>query len=178
MAYCPLWYKLTCLFHPLCNFIGKAKASLFIRELTGFFLHIDKLKSGWSAKERFHLDEVRNILDVLFILVVLSIVFFMLTIRKIELSKLARFNVFISASFIIFIPFFKLFWRSIFHPLFFNNLYWLNTPRDVSFYIMPRIFFKYSMIFFISLTLVINLTIWLLSRKKKDTLNERVGSQK
>jgi uncharacterized membrane protein len=44
------------------------------------------------------------------------------------------------------LPIFRLFWANIFHPLLFNNLMWLNTYKDVSYYIMPSDFFKHTVL--------------------------------
>lgn len=57
MAYSPLWYNLNCMIHPGCKYIGNARASKYIDELTGFFLHLGELASGWTTKEKIHLGE-------------------------------------------------------------------------------------------------------------------------
>ena len=124
----------------------------------------------WSVKERIHLLEVRIILDTIAIMAVVFIILFFLTLEKKNLSAQAKLNIFITSGLIILIPFFKVFWKGVFHPLLFANMLWLNTPKDVSFYIMPGVFFKYSMIFFIFATVVINGAIWFYSRRKKYTL--------
>lgn len=166
MVYCPCWYKFICLFHIRCGKMSKHLVSKFISELTGFFLHRGELTTYWSIKEKIHLLEVRTILDSLAVLAVVFIVLFLLTLKKKNLLAQARLNVFITGSLIILIPFFQIFWESIFHPLLFDNNMWLNTPKDVSFYIMPGVFFKYSMVFFIITTIAINVIIWLFLRKK------------
>ncbi|HLP45003.1 MAG TPA: hypothetical protein VK469_03615, partial [Candidatus Kapabacteria bacterium] len=65
MVYFSPWYRLNCRIHPISQRIPTEKASVYINELTGFFLHRNQLETTWSAKEKFHLSEVRGIFDFL-----------------------------------------------------------------------------------------------------------------
>lgn len=158
-----------CLFHTRCGKMNKQLATRFIKELTSFFIHTGELTTYWSAKEKYHLIEVRNILDILAMTAVVFIILFFLTVQRKNLSTQARLNVFITSGLVVLIPFFNIFWTGVFHPLLFKNDLWLNTPKDVSFYIMPGVFFKYSMVFLIIATIIINGAIWFFFRKKSAT---------
>lgn len=152
----------------------KQLAERFLSELTGFFLHTRELTTHWSVKEKYHLLEVRNILDTLALTAIIAVILLFLTFEKKRLAYQAKLNVFVTGSLIVLIPFFKFFWRDVFHPLLFNNKLWLNTPRDVSFYIMPGVFFKYSMIFFVFAAIAINAAIWFVFRHKESKIDKKV----
>jgi hypothetical protein len=166
MTYFPIWYKLNCMLHPGCDFIGKSYAAKLIDELNGFFFHRNKLISGWTAKEKFHLLEVRGVIDFLSVLIIAAIIVFVLFFDKQKIATIAFVNMITILSLFVLLFFFKFFWAKIFHPLLFDNNLWRTNPFDRSYYLMPRIFFKNSMIFLIAFSATINGTIWLIFRKK------------
>jgi Protein of unknown function (DUF1461) len=138
---------------------------ILIDELTGFFRHQDELRSGWTYKEKKHLSEVRDILDILSAMAVIAAIGFALAFNKKDIAKVALINIAIIIVLSTLMLFFKFFWVKVFHPLLFNNDLWKNNPYDKSFYIMPGIFFKYSMIAFFAASLSINTFIWKFTRK-------------
>ena len=167
MAYIPYWYIFNCELHPFCNRIGYPNALGYIYELNDFLLHRSNLSHNWTMKERLHLSEVRDILDVLAVAAILGIIILIAFFKKSKISTYARVNLVITLSLLLILPFFKNFWIKAFHPLFFDNNLWQTNTIDVCFYIMPRDFFKHSTIFLISFSTVINGLLWLFFRKHK-----------
>jgi uncharacterized membrane protein len=168
MVYFPLWYRFNCTLHPLCDFLGKRRASRLIDELTAFFRHATELGNGWSTKEILHLTEVRDLLDILFVLWIISITLMLIAAKGTRISRCAKFNLLALICLLIIVPFFEYFWTHIFHPLFFDNDYWKTNPSDKSFYIMPAGFFKNSLIFLLITSLTIHTGIWFFFRKSPN----------
>jgi hypothetical protein len=167
MVYFSPWYRLNCHLHYLSKRITPEKVNIFIKELTGFFLHRMNLETHWTDKEKFHLDEVRGIFDFLAGTAVLSLLLFGLLFDKKYIRKFAGINILVILLLIMIVPFFSYFWVSILHPLLFNNFAWKTNPRDVSYYLLPRAFFKYSMAFLIIFSLIENSALWFWFKKKK-----------
>lgn len=165
MTYIPQWYIFNCKFHPRCNFIGYSNSLKYIDELTDFFLHKNPLPIDWTPKEKLHLAEVREMLDVLAIVTIICIFLLIITFNRSKISTYALINLVIILSLLLLIPFFRTFWVKIFHPLFFDNNLWKNNYLDRSFYIMPRIFFKHSMIFLITVSSLLNAFTWFFFKK-------------
>jgi hypothetical protein len=167
MVYFSPWYRLNCRLHSVSKRIEREDAKTFVSELTGFFLHRKNLETHWSEKEKFHLSEVRCIFDFLAGGAILSLVLLGLLFDKKHTRKLAGTNILIIVLLTIIIPFFPYFWVSILHPLFFNNLAWKTNPMDVSFYLLPNAFFKYSIVFLITFSFIENSAIWFCFRGRK-----------
>jgi uncharacterized membrane protein len=165
MTYFPHWYTFNCKLHPRCNYIGYPLAQKYIDELTGFFLHKNDLIGNWTGKEKLHLAEVRDILDFLAVMAIISIVLLIWLFNRSAISKCALVNMIIILSLLLLLPFFKTFWLKIFHPLFFDNDLWKNNYRDCSYYIMPRAFFKHSIILMVSFAASLNGILWLYFKK-------------
>jgi hypothetical protein len=166
IAYPPYWYRINCNWHPRCEKIGYDRAAKGINDLSSFFLHKGELVSFWTQKEKLHLAEVRDIFDKMFFISLLSIVILIVAGDRRLISKFAWINIGIIICFLLVLPFFGTFWRDIFHPLLFDNKLWLNNIFDLSYYLMPRQFFKYSLILLIFMSCFLNLAIWFLFRKK------------
>ncbi len=167
MTYFPLWYTLNCKLHPRCRMIGYENALKYIDQLTGFFFHAGALPYGWTTKEKLHLAEVRDILDILALTAVISIVILAVTFHRSKIAVYARLNLVIILSLLVLVPFFKTFWVQVFHPLLFDNDLWRNNFLDRSYYIMPGVFFKHSMILFISTSALINIFLWFAFKKHR-----------
>lgn len=165
MTYFPQWYTFNCKLHPRCGYIGYSTAQKYINELTDFFLHKNDLPGNWTVKEKMHLAEVRDILDFLAVTAIISIVLLIFLFNRSFISKSALINMIIILSLLLLLPFFKTFWLKIFHPLLFDNNLWKNNYRDCSYYIMPRAFFKHSIIFMVSFAAVLNGILWLYFKK-------------
>lgn len=165
MIYFPQWYTFNCKLHPRCRMIGYENALKYIDELTHFFLHSSPLPGSWTVKEKMHLAEVRDILDLLAVAAVICIVILITVFDRSRLSTYALVNLVIILSLLVLVPFFKIFWLKIFHPLLFNNDLWKNNFLDRSYYIMPGVFFKHSMIFLIGVSALLNALIWRFFRK-------------
>ncbi len=167
--YLPQWMELNCGFHNKCERIGAEKAKAGIHELAAFFRHQGKLNSFNTIKEKTHLQEVRGIVDKLFFLALLSIVILIFTYDRRLVSRYALVNaIVIIALLALIIPFFGTFWRDVFHPLLFDNDLWMNNKYDLSYYIMPRVFFKYTVALLVVVCFLINISIWLGLRSKSE----------
>lgn len=156
--YFPGWYRLNCNWHDRCERLGYERADMGIRELNSFFRHGEGLASPlWSSKEKLHLAEVRGITDTLFFTAVAALLVIIICFRPEVIGRCAVINIAIAVSLAPILPFFTFFWRNIFHAVLFDNNLWLNTPHDLSYYIMPRLFFKHTAIYLIVCTIIINL---------------------
>lgn len=128
--------------------------------LINFFYHKESLNSNWSLKENKHFNDVRNIYDSLFILFLISIIIIIFNLKKINLKKISKYNLIIISSLLLILPFFSYFWTNIFHQIFFNNTFWINTVNDLSYYLFPLEFFIRSSIFIIIIGLIINFLVY------------------
>lgn len=169
MIYPPYWYQLNCEWHPRCEQIGYERAFKSIDELTAFFRYQGQLAKPWTLKEKLHLEEVRYIFNKLFFGAILAVVPLCLIFDRQRVSRYAFINVIVIILLLLIVPFFTPFWRQIFHPLLFDNELWKNNRFDVSYYIMPRQFFKLSMIFLITLSCLLNLSVWLSLRDRRNS---------
>jgi len=174
IIYFSFWYSFNFRFHKRYLIIGKEYAENLINELINFFWHKGQLNAGWSQKERIHLTEVRNILDMILIIAIVCTIIIFLFFRELK-PKLSFFftaNVLFILILFLIVPFFKLFWVKLFHPLLFRNNLWRNSFKDLSYYILPGIVFRNSIIYLLSSSLSINAVSLFITRKKKR-FNER-----
>lgn len=162
--YSPEWMKLNCEWHERCAAIGYDNAYRGIEELASYFRHQGELESFRTAKEKTHLKEVRGIFDRMLIGGVISLILLILTYDRKKVSRYALINAAIILSLLLVLPFFATFWRDIFHPLLFRNNLWINNRLDLSFYIMPRQFFKFTIALLVLLSVAVNLILWLVLR--------------
>lgn len=166
--YLPQWMEYNCELHDRCHVIGIERSIDGINELASFFRHQGELDSFLTQKEKLHLKEVRGIFDKMFFLGIISLFVIALTYERKRVSRYALINAVIIICLLIVLPFFGTFWRDIFHPLLFDNDLWQNNKYDLSFYIMPRVFFKYTVGLLIILCFAINIAIWFSLRRKKS----------
>ncbi len=169
--YLPQWMEFNCGLHTRCDVIGNERAIAGIHELVAFFRHQGELNSFLTQKEKLHLKEVRGIFDKMFFFALFSLVILVATYNRKRVSRYAVINAVIIICLLIVLPFFGTFWRDVFHPLLFDNNLWQNNKYDLSFYIMPRVFFKYTVGLLIILCFSINTSIWLVLRGKKALKN-------
>jgi len=163
----PYWYKLNCNLHTRCEEIGYERSYRGIDELTSFFLHRGELTSFLTKKEKLHLSEVRGIFDEMFYIGIIAIILLVITFERRWISRFAIINVLIILSLLVVLPFFKTFWTEVFHPILFDNDLWRNNRFDLSFYIMPRKFFMYTMVLLIVLCSLINIALWSICRRDR-----------
>lgn len=166
IVYLPYWYKFNCRWNERCDTIGYERAEKGIDDLTSFFLHKGELVSFWTKKEKLHLAEVRDIFDHMFKIAIICIISLILTFDRRRVSRFAIANAAIILALLVVLPFFTTFWRDVFHPLLFSNQLWMNNRFDLSFYIMPRKFFKYTTVLLIASSVILNLAIWSVSRRR------------
>lgn len=163
--YAPQWMELNCNWHERCKIIGFDNAYKGIDELASYFRHRGDLERFWTVKEKTHLKEVRGMFDKMLIGAAIALVLLILTYDRNRIPRYGLVNVAIILSLLLVLPFFTTFWRDIFHPLLFNNKLWINNRYDLSFYIMPRQFFKYTIALLIAVSVSVNIVIWLALRK-------------
>ena len=163
--YAPQWMKLNCNWHERCKIIGYDNAYRGIDELASYFRHRGGLESFWTVKEKTHLKEVRGMFDKMLIGGAFALVMLILTYDRRRVPRYALINAAIILSLLLILPFFTTFWRDIFHPLLFKNNLWMNNRYDLSFYIMPRQFFKYTIALLIAISVSVNIILWLALRK-------------
>lgn len=164
--YFPQWMELNCGWHNRCEQIGNERSIKGINELASYFRYQGELNSFLTQKEKLHLKEVRGIFDKMFILGLVSLVILLVAYNRKRMSRYALINAAIIVVLLIVLPFFGTFWRDVFHPLLFDNDLWMNNKYDLSFYIMPREFFKYTVALLIILCFSINIALWLGLRSK------------
>lgn len=157
--------KLNCEWHERCKAIGYDTAYGGIEELASYFRHQGELESFRTAKEKAHLKEVRGIFDRMLIVGAIALILLVLTYDRKKISRFALINAAIILSLLLVLPFFATFWRDIFHPLLFKNNLWINNRYDLSFYIMPRQFFKYTIALIVLLSAAVNAVLWLVLRR-------------
>lgn len=167
-AYSKSWYETNYEKQSTYQTLGIVKTNNQTNNLINFFLHKQELNQLWSEKETLHLKEVRNIYDLLFIIFLITTPILILFFNKKIINHASKKNTYIIPSLLIIIPFFRLFWNNILHPLLFNNNYWINTPNEVSYHLFPTTFFINSILFIITISAIINFTIYLLTKKKKQ----------
>ncbi|MEZ4547819.1 MAG: hypothetical protein R3B51_08900 [Thermodesulfobacteriota bacterium] len=90
-----------------------------------------------------------------------------LTFDRRRASLYALINIAIILSLLFVLPFFGTFWKDVFHPLLFKNNLWMNNRFDLSFYLMPRDFFKYTVALLIFSTAALNAFVWLRFRPRR-----------
>ena len=157
VIYTPYWYKANCSWHPRCEHFGKIRAARHIKELTGYLRHSGELESpAWTNKERRHLAEVRQIFDRLFFIALAAAGLLTSFFDRGALKTAALANIGLMLVLCAVLPFFTVFWRDIFHGWLFDNTYWKNNPADVSYYIMPRVFFRHTMMLLIAAAWLFN----------------------
>lgn len=165
-VYSPVWMEYNCEYHKRCEVVGMEEARKGISELSAYFRHQGTLETFYTDKEKLHLKEVRGIFDKLFLASLGALLLLVLTFDRKRVSRFAVVNALLILSLLAVLPFFGTFWRDIFHPLIFNNDLWMNDQYDLSFYIMPRQFFKYTVGLLTVLCFLINIGIWLGLRKR------------
>lgn len=155
-TYVPGWYQFNCQFHGRCRQMPMASSELRIQELQNFLLHRDFLSSPWTTKERYHLAEVRSLLDSALVIAAVCIALLLWPLRIKPQAWWPKVNIFVVLMSCLVLPFFRFFWAQIFHPLFFDNQMWMNTYKDVSYYIMPAVFFKHTILMILLASITIN----------------------
>ena len=73
---------------------------------------------------------------------------------------------------VLIVPAFGVFWRDVFHPLFFANNDWLTDANDVTWYITPRVFFRNSLVAMVVLALMVNTIVYLVARRRSELVQQ------
>lgn len=165
-TYVPAWYQFNCRFHGRCLQMPMAPSELRIRELHQFLLHRNFLSSPWSTKERYHLAESRSLLDGALLIAVVCIVLLLWPAKIKPQIWWPMLNIVIVLMFCLILPFFRFFWTRIFHPLFFDNQMWMNTCKDVSYYIMPSVFFEHTILLILLVSIMLNAILFFYFKRR------------
>ncbi|MEA3411352.1 MAG: DUF1461 domain-containing protein [Pseudomonadota bacterium] len=165
VIYLPFWYHASCAWNGRCAVVGEGVVSAGVAELTAYFRHQGELVTRWSAKEKKHLTEVREIYDRMFFAAIVAIIVLVVTADCRAMRRYGLFNTAIVVSLVVVLPFFKTFWMDVFHPLLFDNELWRTNPSDLTWYLTPRTYFKYTIILLIALTVLLNGLVALACRR-------------
>jgi uncharacterized membrane protein len=149
------WYDFNCQFHERCQRFGLEKTQSHAKALVRYFRHQDgELQGEWTARERAHLAEVRGIYDALlliFLLAALSLLLAWALRAQVAWRWLILGQWLWPLGALALLPVFQSFWHGPFHDLLFNNDLWKYTRAEVSYYLMPNVFFRNSLIFMMTL---------------------------
>ncbi len=167
VVYFPAWYELSCRWNVRCEVLGEARTRGAIRELTRFFRHRGALATGWSPKERLHLTEVRAIYDKLALGAVLAAAGLLLGFERRAAARAALVNVGLVAALLVVVPVFRPFWMNVFHPLLFDNQLWRTNRFDLTWYITPVVYFKWTVVLLVGATASLNLVLWWVLRRTR-----------
>lgn len=166
--YLPWWMELNCGWNDRCEIVGMERSLNGINELSSYFRHQDKdLESFFTVKEKLHLREVRGIFDKMFIIAVPAVILLSVSWDRTRFPRYSLYNAFIILALLLVIPFFGTFWKDVFHPLMFDNDLWKNNRSDLSYYIMPRQFFKHTVALIVVACYSINMLIWYITRSRR-----------
>ena len=149
-----------------------------INSVTDYLLHrTDSLNDNFSRTEKLHFVDVRNLLDKLFVMFLISFGFVFInivnTIKRIreklvikacDLKLFSKINIVFFLLLTSILPVFKTFWSRIFHTLFFSNNYWLYSNNEISAVLFPITFFINATIFIILFGVITNIVIYFISR--------------
>ncbi len=166
--YSDSWYKINYNQQDTYLKLGENTTLNATDNLINFFLHNEELNELWNQKEITHMTDVRSIYNVLFIIFILSIISITFLFNKKLIKKYSKINLIIISSLIIIIPFFSLFWNYIFHPLLFNNDFWMMTSNDISYYLfdIENYRFMFNSVLLVIITgIILNLIIYIKLRK-------------
>jgi hypothetical protein len=166
VVYLPVWYHASCDWNPRCEVLGEQRVERAVRELTRFFLHRGELGSGWSAKERLHLAEVRVIYDRLAAGAALALLGLVAGFERGTAARAALVNIAVVATVLVVVPVFRPFWMEVFHPLLFDNELWRTNRFDLTWYITPVRYFQWTVVLLVAATAALNLLIWLALRPR------------
>ena len=179
-VYTPFWYDISCTSHGRCAHLGEELYPALVRELTSYLTHTGSLRdAGWTLKERRHLAEARDRLDLATLTALIALLILILDASFSGLKRGASANLVVIPLMTCVFPFFSFFWRGLFHPLLFSNNRWLNTPLDHSFYLMPRPFFVCLIAYGLAVAWLVNaflcLWVWRRTVGNKSTGQSKIG---
>lgn len=168
MVYSFSWYQFNYNFQETYQFLGEDITNNVTLNLINFFIYKEDLNLYWNETEILHMNDVRFIYTILFILAIFSFFgfgYFFSSFKQVK--KFAIINILFVCSLFFILPFFVYFWDNIFHVILFNNNYWIITNKNISYYLFSYQFFKNSLLFLIIFSIFFNLSV-LLSLYKKD----------
>ncbi len=134
--------------------------SLYYDNLVDFFLYKDDLNEYFSQKEKLHYIEVRSIYNFLFLFFLIFSLILYFNKNNLNFKRYSRYSLISLLILPIIISInFTYFWDNIFHNILFDNNLWVMTQEDLSYYIFNHDFFKYIILEFFLLNLIIHLSI-------------------
>lgn len=148
-VYSTSWYEFNYQRQERTALIAHQQTQDLTANLTGFFKHQEPLDETWQDYEKWHMQDVRIIYDVLFIIAIISLAIVLFALGKgVALQKVALYSALFDAILLgIVLLFFDVIWQHYFHQALFTNQYWQYTQGDNSYYLFPEAFFKRSALF-------------------------------
>jgi uncharacterized membrane protein len=160
-------YEFNCQWHDRCEQLEIMPFDQAVTNLAAFMRHEDTLQGGWSDKEQAHLAEVRTIFDGLLVAFLVALALVIALGRRPILRRASLANLAVVLATLAVLPFFKYFWAEIFHPLLFDNDLWRNNRGDVSWYLMPRVYFRHALIGIVTGAVLLNVALWIGLRPRR-----------
>ncbi len=166
VVYTPYSYPLYCHWNIRCTYLDAPTLEQAPLELTEFFRHQrSTLTPPWSIKETQHMLEVRGMYDKALILFsAITLIFSVDVWRSKHLANYyaytktsLRIALGLAALIVVIAPFFGTFWMQVFHPLLFNNELWRTDQNDLSWFLMPKQYFLWVILFLFGMTLLLHL---------------------
>lgn len=133
--------------------------------LIGFFSYKNSLNDLWNQKEKTHMNDVRTIYLYLEIFAMICLILFLFTFDKTLIVKYSKYNLIVILALLVVLPFFAIFWNTIFHQTLFNNDFWLMNQNDISYYLFPIKFFRNSFLFIVFFAEFENVLLYFISKK-------------
>ena len=169
----PAWTLQNCDWHGRCSEIGDRTAEQHVVNMRNYFVYQEELKGFWSDKERRHLAEVRTLYawTALATIAACTIVGLALWHSPATVVQgIAASAVLLILVALVSLPGFAFVWREWFHPLLFDNRDWLTTPRDMTWYITPRAFFRNSLIAIVGAAALLLAALFAICRWRQQCL--------
>ena len=147
--YVPHWYQINTAQYSSSK---DAWVQAAVDNITKYFLHLENLHPHiGSYKEILHMQDIRAIYDVLFVMLCVALVICLLFVRKKTLKSISSNNafycyfIFIVAIATTIVTSYKPVWAFL-HKISFNNNYYIYAKNDISAVLFPHAFFQHSIL--------------------------------
>ncbi|MGF1453605.1 MAG: DUF1461 domain-containing protein [Opitutales bacterium] len=169
VAYLPVWHTASLHLHERDNRFPEEIMHERIDQLQRFYRHQAPLEPqrSWTAKETRHLTEVRGLLDGCFWLACAALPVSVFALRRHRWRSLAQVNGVALLFLAAILPFFGVFWSDIFHSLLFDNEDWKNNRTDISWHIMPPMYFRWTFALMLVVALSLHGLLWWTGKRRE-----------
>lgn len=170
-TYSQKWYESNYETLPTKDYITYQEYNTATNNLINYLTYQEPLIEIWSEHEKIHYKEVRTIFTKIFLLSIVALIL-LITLSKNKTEQIKKFAIsniiiLIVISTLIMLNF-QYFWNVIFHPILFNNPYWLMSPEQISYYLFPYTFFTNTIQFIIFVSIIENLIIYTLIKTRNS----------